>query len=124
MASHEQTLRGKILPADHELLARGTARPDVFEGEPTMRDMRISVKMVLSPLTQGISPEAILDNYLDLKPDNTRPCAAYAHISFPEIRWLQAWSTSHETPGGWVRRPPRNFSATGEQLGFHAEETD
>ena len=65
--------------ANHELLARITARPDVLGGKPIIRDMRISVAMVLSLLTQGASPEAILDDYPDLEPDDISACTAYAH---------------------------------------------
>ena len=42
------------MPSNHELLARITARPDVFGGKPIIRDMRISVEMILSLLTQGV----------------------------------------------------------------------
>ncbi|MDD9981168.1 MAG: DUF433 domain-containing protein [Gammaproteobacteria bacterium] len=61
------------------LLARITARPDVFGGKPIIRDMRISVELVLSLLAQGVTPEAILDDYPDLEPDDIRACTAYAH---------------------------------------------
>ena len=52
---------------NRELLNRITARPDVFGGKPIVRDMRISVEMVLSLLSQGVSP------------DDIRACIAYAH---------------------------------------------
>ena len=67
------------MPTNHELLARITARPDVFGGKPIIRDMRISVELMLSLLTQGVSPEAILDDYPDLELDDIRGCTAYAH---------------------------------------------
>ena len=67
------------MPTNHELLARITARPDVFGGKPIIRDMRISVELVLSLLTQGVSPEAILDDYPDLELDDIRACTGYAH---------------------------------------------
>ena len=67
------------MPTNQELLARITARPDVFGGKPIIRDMRISVELVLSLLTQGVSPEAILDDYPDLELDDIRACTAYAH---------------------------------------------
>ena len=67
------------MPSHQELLARITARPDVFGGKPIIRDMRISVELVLSLLTQGVSPEAILDDYPDLELDDIRACTAYAH---------------------------------------------
>ena len=62
-----------------ELLKRITARPDVFGGKPIVRDMRVSVELILSLLTQGMTPEAILDDYPDLEPDDIRACTAYTH---------------------------------------------
>ena len=67
------------MPFNNDLLARITARPDVFGGKPIIRDMHISVEMILSMLTQGVSPEAILDDYPDLEIDDIRACTAYAH---------------------------------------------
>lgn len=62
-----------------ELLKRITARPDVFGGKPIIRDMRISVELILSLLTQGVKEEAILADYPELELDDIRACTAYAH---------------------------------------------
>ena len=62
-----------------KLLGRITARRDVFGGKPIIRDMRISVELVLSLLAQGVTPDVILDDYPDLEPDDIRACTAYAH---------------------------------------------
>ncbi|MCY4654371.1 MAG: DUF433 domain-containing protein [Dehalococcoidia bacterium] len=62
---------------DDDLLGRITARPDVFGGKPIIRDMRISVELILSLLAQGVSHEKLLDNYPDLEPDEIRACVAY-----------------------------------------------
>ena len=62
-----------------ELLQRITARPDVFGGKPIIRDMRVSVELILSLLAQGVTPEAILDDYPDLELNDIRACTAYAH---------------------------------------------
>ena len=62
-----------------ELLSRITARPDVFGGKPIVRDMRISVELVLSLLSQRVTPDAILDDYPELEPEGIHACAAYAH---------------------------------------------
>ena len=67
------------MPAIHELLARITARPDVFGGKPIVRDMRISVEMIPRLLMQGVSPDVILDDYPDLELDDLRACMAYTH---------------------------------------------
>ena len=58
-----------------KLLARITARPDVFGGKPIVRDMRISVELILSLLAQGVSQEELLQNYPRLEPEDIRlPC--------------------------------------------------
>ena len=56
------------------LLERITVRPDVFGGKPIVRDMRISVELILSLLSQGVQPEEILDDYPGLEPDDIRAC--------------------------------------------------
>ena len=62
-----------------ELLARIAARQDVFGGKPIVRGMRVSVELVLSLLAQGVAPEAIMEDYPGLEPDDVRACTAYAH---------------------------------------------
>lgn len=44
------------MPANHERLQRITARPEVFGGKPIIRDLRVSVELVLGLLAQGIEP--------------------------------------------------------------------
>ena len=61
------------------LLKRITVRPDVFGGKPIIRDMRISVELILSLITQGETMEAILEDYPELELDDIRACTAYAH---------------------------------------------
>ncbi len=67
------------MPTESELLKRITARPDVFGGKPIIRDMRISVELILSLLAQGVTPDAILVDYPDLELEDIRACTAYAH---------------------------------------------
>ena len=62
-----------------KLLARITARPDVFDGKPIVRDMRISVELILSLLAQGVPREELLQDYPRLEPEDIRACLAYAH---------------------------------------------
>ena len=66
------------MPANHELLGRITAHPDVFGGKPIIRDLRISVELVLSLLTRGVSPEASQDDYPGVELHDIRACTAYA----------------------------------------------
>ena len=67
------------MSGNRELLRSITVRRDVFSGEPIVRDLQVSVELVLSLLAQGAEPEAILDDYPDLDLDGARACAAYAH---------------------------------------------
>lgn len=67
------------MSVNDELLRRITARPDVFGGKPIIRDLRVSVELVLSLMAQGVTPAEILDDYPDLEPDDIRACTAYAH---------------------------------------------
>ena len=62
-----------------KLLARITARPEVFGGKPLVRDMRISVELILSLLAQGVAQEELLEDYPRLEPHDIRACVAYAH---------------------------------------------
>ena len=61
------------------LLARISARRDVFGGKPIVRDLRISVELILSLLAQGESWDGLLDDYPGLEIDDIRACLAYAH---------------------------------------------
>ena len=67
------------MPTESDLLRRITARPDVFGGKPIIRDMRISVELILSLLAQGVTPDTILVEYPDLELEDIRACTAYAH---------------------------------------------
>ena len=62
------------MPANDELLKRITARPEVFGGKPIIRDLRVSVELILSLLSQGVAPEAILEDYPDIEFDDIRAC--------------------------------------------------
>ena len=44
-----------------------------------MRDLRISVELILSLLAQGESWDGLLDDYPGLEVDDIRACLTYAH---------------------------------------------
>ena len=69
------------MPANDQLLQRITVRADVFGGKPIIRDMRIAVEHVLGMLAQGVTPEAILDDYPELEPEDVQACLLFAHRS-------------------------------------------
>lgn len=64
---------------DEKLLKRITVNLEIFGGKPIIRGMRISVELILSLLAQGETPEAILEDYPGLEPNDIRACLAYAH---------------------------------------------
>ena len=66
------------MTANQELMKRITARPDVFGGKPIIRDMRISVELILSLLSQGADLDELLDDYPGLEPEDVHACIAYA----------------------------------------------
>ena len=67
------------MPLDEELLNRITVRPEVFGGKPIIRDLRISVELVLGLMSQGATQEELLDDYPELEPEDILACIAYAH---------------------------------------------
>ena len=75
------------MPANPELLQRITARPEVFGGKPIIRDLRISVELILSLLSQGESVEKLLADYPELEPEDIRACIAYAHAVIAGDSW-------------------------------------
>ena len=64
---------------DSHLLHRITVNPEIFAGKPIIRNMRISVELILSLLAQGEDIKSIIEDYPDLEPDDIRACIAYAH---------------------------------------------
>jgi len=61
------------------LLDRITANPEIFGGKPIVREMRISVELILSLLAQGVRTEDIVADYPGLEPEDILACIAYAH---------------------------------------------
>ena len=62
-----------------KLLQWLTVRPGVFGGKPVIRDLRISVELILSLLAQGVTPDDLLDDYPGLEMAAVHACLAYAH---------------------------------------------
>ena len=61
-----------------EILRRIESDPGIFGGRPIIRGMRISVDMILSLLSQGVTEEEILADYPDLEQEDIRACLAFA----------------------------------------------
>jgi uncharacterized protein (DUF433 family) len=63
---------------ENELLKRITTTPAIFGGKPIIRGHRLAVEHVLGMLAAGDTPEAILQGYDWLEPDDLRACLLYA----------------------------------------------
>ena len=57
---------------------RITVDPDVCNGRPTIRGLRITVETVLGYLSAGDSVDEILEQYPMLELDDIRACLAFA----------------------------------------------
>lgn len=57
---------------------RITVDPDLCNGRPTLRGLRISVETVLGFLSAGESPEEILRQYPSLEPADIDACIRFA----------------------------------------------
>ena len=60
------------------LLERITIKPDLCNGKPTVRGMRITVETILQYLSAGDSMEAIIDAYPFLEKEDIQACIAFA----------------------------------------------
>lgn len=60
------------------LLARIAAEPGKMGGRPVIRGRRVTPAMVLTMLSNGASPEAVLEAYPVLEPEDIDACLLYA----------------------------------------------
>ena len=60
------------------LLERITIKPDLCNGKPTVRGMRITVESILQYLSAGDSIEASLEAYPFLEKEDIQACIAFA----------------------------------------------
>ena len=62
-----------------DLLNRITFNKDILCGKPLIRDLRISVAMILELLAKGSTEEEIIEDYPQLESDDLRAALLYAH---------------------------------------------
>jgi uncharacterized protein (DUF433 family) len=60
------------------ILDRITTTPDVCNGKPTIRGMRITVETILQYLSAGDTPETIIEAYPFLEKEDIQACIAFA----------------------------------------------
>lgn len=63
----------------NKLLQRITINPNILCGKPIIRDLRISVEMILELLSQGASVAEILEDYPELELEDIYASFQYAH---------------------------------------------
>lgn len=61
-----------------DLLARITVNPKIFGGKPIIRGHRIAVEHILGMLAAGDSPQAVLESYPYLEPEDIQACLVFA----------------------------------------------
>jgi uncharacterized protein (DUF433 family) len=64
--------------ADKQLLMRVAVDPNVCAGRPFIRGTRICLTVILDALTQGLSPEEVIEHYPSLETEDLRAAVAYA----------------------------------------------
>ncbi len=57
---------------------RITSNPNIMNGKPCIHGMRITVSIVLNLLANGMSKEAILEDYPYLEAEDIEQCLNYA----------------------------------------------
>jgi uncharacterized protein (DUF433 family) len=72
------------------LFERIKVDPDVAGGKPCIRETRIYVATILDGLSEGLTPEQIIDHYPQLTDDDVRAALAYAAELAQENTWKLA----------------------------------
>ncbi|HSI74204.1 MAG TPA: DUF433 domain-containing protein [Fimbriimonas sp.] len=62
----------------NQLLDRITVDPLICHGKPTLRGLRYPVETILELLSSGMSTEEILEDYVDLEPEDIHASLLYA----------------------------------------------
>ena len=75
MARHRM---GNHVMTEADLLARITINPNIYGGKPIIRGMRVAVEHVLGMLAAGDTPQAIVEAYPYLEPEDIRACLVFA----------------------------------------------
>ena len=78
MREHGDVMATKKTTRKQKDEERITLNPAVLGGKPTIRGMRISVEQVLRALGNGITTEALLEDYPVLERQDIEACMLYA----------------------------------------------
>jgi uncharacterized protein (DUF433 family) len=64
--------------SDERLLARVAVDSKICAGKPFIRGTRICITVILDALTQGLSPEEVIEHYPSLDTEDLHAAVAYA----------------------------------------------
>jgi len=76
-----------------ERLNRITVNPDILQGQPCIRGLRIPVRLILKLLASGKTSEQIIADYPEVEGEDISQCMAYA-------AWLASEHTLPIRPSG------------------------
>ena len=57
---------------------RITVDPNIMDGKPCIRGMRIQVSLILNLVANGMSSKEIIENYPYIEPEDISQCLQYA----------------------------------------------
>ena len=77
---------------------RITVRPELMQGKPCVRGMRIQVSLVVNLTANGMSPDEIIAECPDLEKQDIRQCLQYA-AWLTEDRVMPDHEPAIEVPG-------------------------
>lgn len=63
---------------------RITVEPNVMQGKPCVRGMRITVSLVVNLVAAGMTRDEIIRNYPALEPEDIAQCLSYASWAVDE----------------------------------------
>ena len=69
---------------------RITFNPEILRGKATIRNMRITVSLILNLVANGMTPEKIIKEYPSLEPDDIQQTLNYAAYLASEEVYPQA----------------------------------
>jgi uncharacterized protein (DUF433 family) len=73
---------------DLKLIERIVIDPKIMVGKPTVKGTRLTVQLVLSLLSKGMTHEEIMDEYPSLTQDDILACLMFATKALDDIRFV------------------------------------
>jgi uncharacterized protein (DUF433 family) len=64
--------------SDKEMLSRIAVDPEICAGKPFIRGTHICITVILDALTQGLSPDEVIEHYPLLELEDLQAAVAYA----------------------------------------------